>query len=63
MRSFEDVDQAIIKAAHHFQEWDIKDQMRYMAALTVFGELCDEINRKYDGRNQRMIAFLEKLKK
>jgi len=63
MKSLEEVDQAIQQAAIDYHKWDFMDQLAYLRCLTLFAKCCDAINRKYDGRDERMKILLEKLMK
>lgn len=63
MKSLKEVDQAIQQAAKDYRKWDFMDQLAYLRCLTLFAKCCDDINRKYDGREARMKSLLEKLQK
>ena len=63
MKSLEEIDQAIQQANSDYHKWNFEDQLAYLRCLTLFAKCCDAINRKYDGRDERMKILLEKLMK
>lgn len=63
MRDIKQMNEIVQKSAQMFEKWDSTDRYIFLGAFSAFADVCDAINRKYDGRDERMKILLEKLMK
>lgn len=62
MKTISEISQPIVDVLNNFEKMSRKDQLMFLAAYSAFSEVCDDINRRYDGRDARMRSVIDMLR-